>query len=252
MEFQRNQPIRFGPEFSDMQEVSDVEISFTSGLREQRDVDVGSGGGELVDPVEVELDGQLETAFPWNENLADKNSAEYSEKKNILEADLKSILEADDDIETVEMGDCTFTEAGGERRRRNADNTTAQASYTLSVMGSNLTAAKAAAKSTVTNANPNLFSSLNQNSANSYVQTARLAQTDTTVPAVTEGTTEDVTTPKKEATTVAKAEPVTTAKAEPAPTTEPTLTRFSSESPEFSGCPAATAATILIYTLFFL
>ena len=54
MEFQRNQPIKFGREFPDLQEVSNVEISFTSGLREQRDVDVGSGGGELVDPVEVE------------------------------------------------------------------------------------------------------------------------------------------------------------------------------------------------------
>ena len=144
MEFQRNQPIKFGPEFSDIQEVSDVEVSFTGGLREQRDVDVGSG--DVVDAVEVELDGQLETAFPWDENLADKNSAEYTEKKNILEADLKNILEADDDIETVEMGDCTFTEAGSDRRRRNADNTTAQASYTLSVMGTNLSAAKAAAK----------------------------------------------------------------------------------------------------------
>ena len=160
-------------------------------------------------------------------------------------------MEADDDIEKVEMGDCTFTEAGGERRRRNADNTTAQASYTLSVMGSNLTAAKAAAKSTVTNANPNLFSSLNQNSANSYVQTARLAETNTTVPPVTEGTTEDVTTPKEEATTIARPEP-TTAKTEPASTTEAQPTRFSSQSPEISGCPAATAAIILICTVFFL
>ena len=239
MEFQRNQPIKFGPEFSDIQEVSDVEVSFTGGLREQRDVDVGSGDGDVVDPVEVELDGQLETAFPWDENLADKNSAEYSEKKNILETDLKNILEADDDIETVEMGDCTFTEAGSDRRRRNADNTTAQASYTLSVMGSNLSAAKAAAKSTVTNADPNLFSSLNQNSANSYVQTARLVETDPTVPPVTEGKTEEVTTPKAEA--------ATTAKTEPAPPT-----RAPSESPDISGCPAATAATILICTVFFL
>ena len=235
-----------------MQEVSDVEVSFTGALREQRDVDVGSGDVDVVDAVEVELDGQLETAFPWDENLADKNSAEYSEKKNILEADLKNILEADDDIETVEMGDCTFTEAGSDRRRRNTDNTTAQASYTLSVMGTNLSAAKAAAKSTVTNADPNLFSSLNQNSANSYVQTARLADTNSTVPPVTEGTTEDVTTPKEEATTIARAEPATTAKAEPASTTEAQQTRFSSQSPEISGCPAATAAIILICTVFFL
>ena len=245
MEFQRNQPIKFGPEFSDIQEVSDVEVSFTGGLREQRDVDVGSG--DVVDAVEVELDGQLETAFPWDENLADKNSAEYSEKKNILEDDLKKILEADDDIETVEMGDCTFTEAGSDRRRRNTDNTTAQASYTLSVMGTNLSAAKAAAKSTVTNANPSLFTSLNENSANSYVQTARLADTNSTVPPVTEGTTEDVTPPKEEATTNAKVEPATTAKAEPAPPTRPP-----SESPDISGCPAATAAAILICTAFFL
>ena len=231
--------MKFGPEFSDMQEVSDVEVSFTGGLREQRDVDVGSGDGNVVDAVEVELDGQLETAFTWDENLADKNSAEYSEKKNILQTDLKNILEADDDIESVEMTDLTFTEAGSDRRRRNTDNTTAQASYTLSVMGTNLSAAKAAAKSTVTNANPNLFSSLNQNSANSYVQTARLAKTDPTVPPVTEGKTEEITTPK--------AEPATTAKAEPAPPT-----RVPSESPDISGCPAATAATILICTVFFL
>ena len=57
--------MKFGPEFSDMQEVSDVEVSFTGGLREQRDVDVGSGGGDVVDAVEVELEGQLETAFSW-------------------------------------------------------------------------------------------------------------------------------------------------------------------------------------------
>ena len=239
--------MKFGPEFSDMQEVSDVEVSFTGGLREQRDVDVGSGDGDVVDAVEVELDGQLETAFPWDENLADKNSVEYSEKKNVLEADLKSILEADDDIETVEMGDCTFTEAGSDRRRRNSDNTTAQASYTLSVMGTNLSAAKAAAKSTVTNADPNLFSSLSQNSANSYVQTARLAETNVTVPPVTNGTTEEVTTPKEEATTNAKAEPATTAKVEPAPPTRPP-----SETPDISGCPAATAAIILICSVFFL
>ena len=239
--------MKFGPEFSDMQEVSDVEVSFTGGLREQRDVDVGSGDGDVVDAVEVELDGQLETAFPWDENLADKNSAEYSEKKNTLEADLKNILEVDDDIETVEMGDCTFTEAGSDRRRRNSDNTTAQASYTLSVMGTNLSAAKAAAKSTVTNADPNLFSSLSQNSANSYVQTARLAETNVTVPPVTNGTTEEVTTPKEEATTNAKAEPATTAKVEPAPPTRPP-----SESPDISGCPAATAAIILICSVFFL
>lgn len=40
MEFQRNQPMKFGP---DIEEISDVEISFSSDLQEPRDVDEGSG-----------------------------------------------------------------------------------------------------------------------------------------------------------------------------------------------------------------
>lgn len=40
MEFQRNQPMKFGP---DIEEFSDVEISFSSDLQEPRDVDEGSG-----------------------------------------------------------------------------------------------------------------------------------------------------------------------------------------------------------------
>ena len=241
MEFHRNQPMKFGPELSDMHEVSDVEVSFTNGLREQRDVDVGSGDGDdlddLVDPVEVELDGQLETAFPWNDNLADKNSDEYLEKKNILETDLKSILEADDDIEKVEMDDCTFTEAGGERRRRNADNTTAQADYTLSVTGTNITATEAAASNAITNANHTLLNSFNENSANSYAQTVRPAETNITVPEVT-----------PEAATTPKAEPATSTET----ATEAPPTRPPSQKPDISGCPITEAATILICTVFFL
>ena len=237
--------MKFGAELSDMHEVSDVEVSFTNGLREQRDVDVGSGDGddlvELVDPVEVELDGQLETAFPWNDNLADKNSDEYLEKKNILEADLKSILEANDDIEKVEMDDCTFTEAGGERRRRNADNTTAQADYTLSVTGTNITATEAAASNAITNANHTLLNSFNENSANSYAQTVRPAETNITVPEVT-----------PEAATTPKAELATSTETATEATTEAPPTRPPSQSPDISGSPIAAAATILICTVFFL
>ena len=42
--------MKFGAELSDMHQVSDVAVSFTNGLREPRDVDVGSGdGGDQVD-----------------------------------------------------------------------------------------------------------------------------------------------------------------------------------------------------------
>ena len=65
MELQRNQPIKFGSDYpdvvrrplmsnSDMEEVSDVEISFTGGFRKPRDVDEGSGETEpptVIDPV---------------------------------------------------------------------------------------------------------------------------------------------------------------------------------------------------------
>ena len=47
--------MKFGPEFSDVQEVSDVEVSFTGGLREQRDVDVGSGDVVDADPLQGQL-----------------------------------------------------------------------------------------------------------------------------------------------------------------------------------------------------
>lgn len=242
----RDQPIVFGSEFSNKHEVDHVEVSLTSGSgfqREQRDVDVGSGDDvPVIDPIEAELDGEMETAFAWDDNLGDKTSDVYSEKKNILKADLKTILEADDDIDTVTMNDCTFTEAGGERRKRNTDNTTAKASYTLAVMGRDLNATKAAAKTSISKADHTSFSSLNENSASSYVQTVKqvVAETNSTVPTVTK----DVTEPKVVLSTTTKTSKTTT--------TVKGTTRFSSKSPDTSGSQIATAATILLCATFFL
>ena len=150
-----------------------------------------------ADPVEpplrpIVIDGEFETAFDWNEELADKDSEAYKEKFNTLESDLKNILGADEDIETVELTECTFTEAGVEaaetvvepeapalediaadpaRRRRQAEEVLnkAHADFKVKVTSKSADVAEAAARETITAADPDTFPSLSENSASTYV-----------------------------------------------------------------------------------
>ena len=226
-----------------------VEVSFTTNVREQRDIEEGSVAvddneiTDVADTVEINLDGELETAFPWNDYLANKTSAEYLEKKNSLESDLKTILEADDDIKQIEMTDCNFTEVGSARRRRSTDSKKAKANYNLRVLGTSLNATKTAAKKTITSANHTEFPSLSANSATSYTQTASLSETNNTVPNVTEPTTE-----AGEETT--KATTKATISAETTETTtllwDPTV----SKSAVDNGSPAITGAILLLGAVF--
>ena len=147
-----------------------------------------------ADPVEpplrpIVIDGEFETAFDWDEELADKDSEAYKEKFNTLESDLKNILGADEDIETVELTECTFTEAGVEavvepeapavediaadpaRRRRQAEEVLnkAHADFKVKVTSKSADVAEAAARETITAADPDTFPSLSENSASTYV-----------------------------------------------------------------------------------
>ena len=218
-------------EYSEKNDVNNVQVFLKSEMREPRDVDGPSGDDEVTDNVQVKLDGEFETAFPWDENLADKTSEEYTEKKDLLENDLKNILEADDDIEAVELTDCEFTEVKNSRRRRDNESAMTQANYSLSVTGTSLNATQTAASNTIKSANPADFPSLSANSAASYIQQAREIDTNATVPNVTETTIPVTTQATTEATTVAKS---TTAK--------PTTT---SELPDVSSATAAVASVIL-------
>ena len=132
---------------------------------------------------------------------------------------MQEILGADDDIETVELTECTFTEAGAdveadaetgpteendvsepaapaageviaadpaERRRRQADDLAnrAHADFKVKVTAKNREVAKAAAAKTITDADPEAFPSLSVNSASTYKQVVTYADpTAVTVPA---------------------------------------------------------------------
>ena len=238
---QRNRPMHF--EYSEKDDVNNVKVSFTSEMREPRDVDGPSGDDEVTDNVQVKLDGEFETAFPWDESLADKTSEEYTEKKDLLENDLKNILEADDDIEKVELTDCEFTKAENSRRKRDTESAMTQANYSLSVTGTSLNATQTAATNTIKSADPANFSSLSTNSAASYIQQAREIDTNTTVPNVTEITNPVETSATTEATTPASTTATTLASTTAKPTpAKPTTT---SESPDVSSATAAVASIII-------
>jgi len=151
----------------------------------------------------VIIDGELETAFNWDDELADKNSEAYKEKRDILENDLKVILEEDENIESAELTECTFTEAGAEvvttteanvetepqlpdeviaadpetRRRRQVSEAVnkAQADFKVKVTAKSREVAEVAATKTITKANPDTFPSLSENSAKTYSQVVTYA-----------------------------------------------------------------------------
>jgi len=143
------------------------------------------------------IDGQFETNFDWDKELSDKGSDSYKEKRNTLENDLKIIFEDDEDIETAELTECTFTEVETQieaetiaRKRRQASTVSskAQAEFTVKVTAQSIDVAKEAAIKTITNADPETFSSLSAYSANSYSQVVTdFDQTSVTVSAMTTG-----------------------------------------------------------------
>ena len=173
-----------------------------------------------VDPVEptepplrpIVIDGEFETAFEWEPELADKESEQYKAKRDTLENDLQDILGADDDIESVELTECTFTEADADveavgndveeptvpavediiaadpaqRRKRQADDLAnrAHADFKVKVTAKNREVAQAAATKTITEADPETFPSLSVNSAKTYSQVVTYADPiAVTVPA---------------------------------------------------------------------
>ena len=60
-----------------------VEVSFTTNVREQRDIEEGSVAvddneiTDVADTVEINLDGELETAFPWNDDQGHNESNNF-------------------------------------------------------------------------------------------------------------------------------------------------------------------------------
>ena len=171
----------------------------------------------------VIIDGEFETAFDWDEELADKESAAYKEKRDTLETDLKTILGDDEAIETVELTECTFTEAGVEataeaetaaepvapavsdivnepvapavsdivndpaRRRRQIAEVVnkAHADFKVKVTAKSTEVAQAAATKTITEANPETFPSLSVNSAKTYSQVVTYVDPSVTLSPVT-------------------------------------------------------------------
>ena len=235
-------------------------ISVTSDLKEPRDYEVecsvqneDNDNNEVAETVEVNLDGELETDFSWNDDLADKTSNEYLEKKNSLETDLKTLLEADDDIKNVEMADCDFTELENSRRKRNINSKKTKANYSLRVLGTSLNAITVAATNAITSANYTSFSSLSANSAASYSQEASLSATNTTVSSVTETTPVATTAETTPATTRATTPATTPASTTGAPTTISFVSKTVSKGHFIVGnYSAATTATAFLLGAIFL
>ena len=56
----------------------------------------------------VEIKAEMETGFPWDEELHDLNSKVYKSTRMTLENDYKQILKANGGIDEVTMTECEF------------------------------------------------------------------------------------------------------------------------------------------------